>query len=138
MNNELININHKSKDFSNFEFIHQFDNQIASITNGKFKNLELKQESEEINTNRIKKFDNINTYHSENDLHFNDNINQIKDITNNTISENITYENIENKITSKNFLKNKNSNNDENNVNTRKFLNLEMIKSIEELFTTKL
>ena len=47
-------------------------------------------------------------------MHFIDNINQIKDITNNTISENITYENIENKIVSKNFLKNKNANNDEN------------------------
>ena len=132
VNNESINVDHKSKVFSNVEFIHQFDNQIAPITNRRFKNLEMKQELEEkINSNKIKKFDNIDIYHSENDLHFIDNINQIKDITNNTISENITYENIENKIVSKNFLKNKNANNDEN---TRKFMNLEMIKSIEELF----
>ena len=105
VNNELNNdVDHKSKIFSNLEFNHQFDNQIAPIINRKFKNLEMEQELEEKkNTNRIKRFDNIDIYQSENDLHFIDNINQIKDMTNNTISENITYENIENKIKTRKF-----------------------------------
>ena len=135
VNNESINIEPKSKIFSNVEFIHQFDKQIAPITNRRFKNLEMKQESEEkININRIKRFDNIDIYHTENDLHFIDIKNKKDEIVNNTINENITYENIENKISSKNILKNNNSNDEENNLNNRKFINLEIAKSIEELF----
>ena len=135
VNNESINIEPKSKIFSNVEFIHQFDKQIAPITNRRFKNLEMKQESEEkININRIKRFDNIDIYHTENDLHFIDIKNKKDEIVNNTINENITYENIENKISSKNIIKNNNSNDEENNLNNRKFINLEIAKSIEELF----
>ena len=135
VNNESINIEPKSKIFSNVEFIHQFDKQIAPITNRRFKNLEMKQESEEkININRIKRFDNIDIYHTENDLHIIDIKNKKDEIVNNTINENITYENIENKISSKNILKNNNSNDEENNLNNRKFINLEIAKSIEELF----
>jgi hypothetical protein len=135
VNNESINIEPKSKIFSNVEFIHQFDKQIAPITNRRFKNLEMKQESEEkININRIKRFDNIDIYHTENDLHFIDIKNKKDEIVNNTINENITYENIENKISSKNILKNNNSNDEENNLNNRKFINLEIAKSIEKLF----
>ena len=135
VNNESINVEPKSKIFSNVEFIHQFDKQIAPITNRRFKNLEMKQESEEkININRIKRFDNIDIYHTENDLHFIDIKNKKDEIVNNTINENITYENIENKISSKNILKNNNSNDEENNLNNRKFINLEIAKSIEELF----
>ena len=129
VNNEAINIEPKSRIFSNVEFIHQFDNKIVSITNRRFKNLEMKKESEEkIKMNKIKKFENIDIFHSENDLHFID-IKKVNNEVNNTISENITYENIEGEILSKNGVKN--SNFEQNN---KKFMNLEIIKSDNQMY----
>ena len=130
--NEEINIEPKPKVIPNFEFSHQFDKQIAPITNKRFKNLEMKKESEEkININPIKRFDNIDICNPENDLQI---IHTINNEINNTINENITIENINNKIRSKNGIISEDNmqNINEDEQNTRKFLNLEINK--EDLF----
>ena len=131
--NEEINFEPKPKVIPNFEFSHQFDKQIAPITNKRFKNLEMKKESEEkININPIKRFDNIDICNPENDLQI---IHTINNEINNTINENIAIENINNKIRSKNGIISEdnmqNINEDEQNI--RKFLNLEIDK-IDDLF----
>ena len=131
--NEEINFEPKPKVIPNFEFSHQFDKQIAPITNKRFKNLEMKKESEEkININPIKRFDKIDICNPENDLQI---IHTINNEINNTINENITIENINNKIRSKNGIISEdnmqNINEDEQNI--RKFLNLEIDK-IDDLF----
>ena len=130
--NEEINFEPKPKVIPNFEFSHQFDKQIAPITNKRFKNLEMKKESEEkININPIKRFDNIDICNPENDLQI---IHTINNEINNTINENITIENINNKIRSKNGIISEDNmqNINEDEQNTRKFLNLEINK--EDLF----
>ena len=131
-NNEKINFEPKPKVIPNFEFSHQFDKQIAPITNKRFKNLEMKKESEEkININPIKRFDNIDICNPENDLQI---IHTINNEINNTINENITIENINNKIRSKNGIISEDNmqNINEDEQNTKKFLNLEINK--EDLF----
>ena len=130
--NEEINFEPKPKVIPNFEFSHQFDKQIAPITNKRFKNLEMKKESEEkININPIKRFDNIDICNPENDLQI---IHTINNEINNTINENITIENINNKIRSKNGIISEDNmqNINEDEQNTKKFLNLEINK--EDLF----
>ena len=130
--NEEINLAPKPKVIPNFEFSHQFDKQIAPITNKRFKNLEMKKESEEkININPIKRFDNIDICNPENDLQI---IHTINNEINNTINENITIENINNKIRSKNGIISEDNmqNINEDEQNTKKFLNLEINK--EDLF----
>lgn len=130
--NEEINFEPKPKVIPNFEFSHQFDKQIAPITNKRFKNLEMKKESEEkININPIKRFENIDICNPENDLQI---IHTINNEINNTINENITIENINNKIRSKNGIISEDNmqNINEDEQNTRKFLNLEINK--EDLF----
>ena len=130
--NEEINFEPKPKVIPNFEFSHQFDKQIAPITNKRFKNLEMKKESEEkININPIKRFDKIDICNPENDLQI---IHTINNEINNTINENITIENINNKIRSKNGIISEDNmqNINEDEQNTRKFLNLEINK--EDLF----
>ena len=131
-NNKEINFEPKPKVIPNFEFSHQFDKQIAPITNKRFKNLEMKKESEEkININPIKRFENIDICNPENDLQI---IHTINNEINNTINENITIENINNKIRSKNGIISEDNmqNINEDEQNTRKFLNLEINK--EDLF----
>ena len=130
--NEEINLEPKPKVIPNFEFSHQFDKQIAPITNKRFKNLEMKKESEEkININPIKRFDKIDICNPENDLQI---IHTINNEINNTINENITIENINNKIRSKNGIISEDNmqNINEDEQNTKKFLNLEINK--EDLF----
>ena len=130
--NEEINFEPKPKVIPNFEFSHQFDKQIAPITNKRFKNLEMKKESEEkININPIKRFDKIDICNPENDLQI---IHTINNEINNTINENITIENINNKIRSKNGIISEDNmqNINEDEQNTKKFLNLEINK--EDLF----
>ena len=130
--NEEFNFEPKPKVIPNFEFSHQFDKQIAPITNKRFKNLEMKKESEEkININPIKRFDKIDICNPENDLQI---IHTINNEINNTINENITIENINNKIRSKNGIISEDNmqNINEDEQNTRKFLNLEINK--EDLF----
>ena len=130
--NEEINFEPKPKVIPNFEFSHQFDKQIAPITNKRFKNLEMKKESEEkININPIKRFENIEICNPENDLQI---IHTINNEINNTINENITIENINNKIRSKNGIISEDNmqNINEDEQNTKKFLNLEINK--EDLF----
>ena len=129
--NEEINFEPKPKVIPNFEFSHQFDKQIAPITNKRFKNLEMKKEYEEkININPIKRFDNIDICNPENDLQI---IHTINNEINNTINENITIENINNKIRSKNGIISEDNmqNINEDEQNTRKFLNLEIDKIID-------
>ena len=131
-NNEKFNFEPKPKVIPNFEFSHQFDKQIAPITNKRFKNLEMKKEYEEkININPIKRFENIEICNPENDLQI---IHTINNEINNTINENITIENINNKIRSKNGIISEDNmqNINEDEQNTRKFLNLEINK--EDLF----
>ena len=131
-NNEKFNFEPKPKVIPNFEFSHQFDKQIAPITNKRFKNLEMKKESEEkININPIKRFENIEICNPENDLQI---IHTINNEINNTINENITIENINNKIRSKNGIISEDNmqNINEDEQNTKKFLNLEINK--EDLF----
>ena len=128
-NNE-VNIEPILKKFSKVDFIHEFDEKIGPITNKRFKDLEIIQESEEkLNLNAIKKFEDMEIIQAEKDFRVIDirNINYIKS---DTISENFTGENLQDKLNSKNEIKHIN-NLKFNSMNNKRFTKLEILKEIE-------
>ena len=128
-NNE-VNIEPILKIFSNVDFIHEFDEKIGPITNKRFKDLEIIQESEEkLNLNAIKKFGDMEIIQNEKDFHIIDikNINYIKS---DTISENFSGENIQEKLLSAIEIKHI-DNLKYNSINNKRFKKLEIMKEIE-------
>ena len=100
LNNE-INFKPIIKSVSNINSINHFEEQIKPITNKKFKDLEIVQVTKEkLNTNSTKKFENIDICQTEKDFHIIDEKNK-NFIKSDTISENFSGENIQEKILSK-------------------------------------
>ena len=129
-NNE-VNIDPLLKVFSNVDIIHQFEEKIGPITNKRFKDLEMVQESEEkLNLNSIKRFDNMEICQTEKDFHVID-IKNKNYIISDTISENFSYENIQEKIFSKIEVNHINDINFNPINKIKRFTDLEILKEKE-------